>query len=293
MSRILYWLVILPISFLPFPLLYLLSDFLYLLIYHVFGYRKKVVYTNLQNSFPEKTNKEIEQIAKKFYSHLCDLIVESIKVFTINSSDLEKRIVVKNPELINSIYAKKRSVIGATAHFGNWEWAGVTINHHSNHQAWAIYHPLKDKYLDKKLRASRTKAGTHFMSTKEVAQIFERTVNDLCLYAFVADQTPSNIKNCHWMTFLNQDTPIFRGSEKYARLYNLPVVFGEIEKVKRGYYEITYILITETPLLTAENEITEKIALLTEAMIKVKPEFWLWSHRRWKHRRPADYKPMA
>jgi KDO2-lipid IV(A) lauroyltransferase len=278
-------LFIIPISLLPFPLLYLLSDFLFFIFYSLLGYRKKIVVSNITNSFPEKSKQEVNEITKLFYKHFCDVIVESLKSFTISDAQISKRMILKNPELLNSYYDKKQSVILAGGHYNNWEWIAVALDKQMKHQSIAIYKTLSNKFFDEKMRSTRGKFGLLMVSTKLVAETFSKFKNELTATIFAIDQSPSNPKKCYWMNFLNQDTPVLFGTEKFSKDYNQPVLFGTITKVKRGFYQIAFQTVTDNPTNTAHGYITETTTKLLEAEIIKAPQYWLWTHRRWKHKR--------
>ncbi len=280
----LYYGVIIPISFLPFRLLYVLSDFLFFLFYYVFNYRKKIILGNIQRSFPEKSNKEHIEICKKFYHHFCDLILESVKIFSISEKEVLKRVICKNPEVINKYYDQGKSVIIAGGHYNNWELFAVAIDSLIKHKTIGIYKPLSNLYFDKKMRETRSKYGLQMISTKSVKQVFEQEVNHLTATIFAIDQSPSNPKSAHWMKFLHQDTAVLFGTEKFAKQYNYPVVYGRINKEKRGHYSFEIFDVVEHPLSAAHGEITEKVTHLLEKDILHIPQYWLWSHRRWKHK---------
>jgi KDO2-lipid IV(A) lauroyltransferase len=284
-SYILYYLFIIPISLLPFPLLYLLSDFLFFIFYSLLGYRKKIVVSNITNSFPEKSKQEVNEITKLFYKHFCDVIVESLKSFTISDAQISKRMILKNPELLNSYYDKKQSVILAGGHYNNWEWIAVALDKQMKHQSIAIYKTLSNKFFDEKMRSTRGKFGLLMVSTKLVAETFSKFKNELTATIFAIDQSPSNPKKCYWMNFLNQDTPVLFGTEKFSKDYNQPVLFGTITKVKRGFYQIAFETVTDNPTNTEHGYITETTTKLLEAEIIKAPQYWLWTHRRWKHKR--------
>ncbi len=284
-SYLLYYLFIIPISLLPFPLLYLLSDFLFFIFYSLLGYRKKIVVSNITNSFPEKSKQEVNEITKLFYKHFCDVIVESLKSFTISDAQISKRMILKNPELLNSYYDKKQSVILAGGHYNNWEWIAVALDKQMKHQSIAIYKTLSNKFFDEKMRSTRGKFGLLMVSTKLVAETFSKFKNELTATIFAIDQSPSNPKKCYWMNFLNQDTPVLFGTEKFSKDYNQPVLFGTITKVKRGFYQIEFQTVTDNPTNTAHGYITETTTKLLEAEIIKAPQYWLWTHRRWKHKR--------
>ena len=284
--------LILPISLLPIRVLYFISDGLYLIVYRVIGYRKKVVMTNLQNSFPHLSPNEREAIARKFYHHLCDLVVESLKTFTVSLEDAKSRMQWVNLELINDYFDQGRPVLLAAGHYGNWELAAVTFDAFAKHHGIAIYKPLTNRYFDNKMIESRTKFGLGVMHNRMVKEEFERLKGQMTAVAFAIDQAPSAHSKPHWMTFLNQDTAVLTGLEKYAVQYNHPVIYIHITKPKRGHYRLTPELVCENPTETIANEITEKSTRILEADIKRAPEFWLWSHRRWKRQREAESKAV-
>jgi KDO2-lipid IV(A) lauroyltransferase len=288
LNLIFYYGVLIPISRLPYPVLYFLSDGLYIIIYKLIGYRKKVVLQNIANSFPDKTSSEQQQIVKGYYKHLCDLVVESIKVFTISDAQVKERFTITNPEYIDRFYDKGQSVILAGGHYNNWELFAVAIDAPIKHKAVAIYKRLSNPFFDDKMRTSRSKYGLKMISTKSARDEFEKE-DSLRVIIFGIDQFPSRTMNCYWGQFLNQDTATSFGAEKYAKEYNYPVLSGRINKIKRGYYSFEFTDAIEEPRLTAHGEITRRVNYLLEQDIIAKPEYWLWSHKRWKHKRPADF----
>lgn len=267
--------------------MYIFSDFLFVLLYYVFPYRKNVVLQNLRQSFPEKTEKELREIQRKFYKHFCDLVFESLKTFTASRKAIEDRVNIVNADLLEAYYRKGKSLILATGHYANWEWPAITFTHHSSHTGTGIYKKLSNPFFDKKLRMTRAKFGTKLMSTKEVAVFFEEHKNQLCTYGFINDQSPSDPRKGYWTTFLGQDTCILLGVEKYAVKYNYPVLYGVITKTGRGRYRMEYRLVCEDPSSSRQGEITEACSKINEEVIRQAPEYWLWTHRRWKHRRPV------
>lgn len=285
-NALLYYLVIIPISVLPFPVLYLLSNKLFFLFYYVFGYRKKIVLQNIRKSFPDKTEKEHIEICKKFYKHFCDIIVESLKTFTISEKEVLKRVVCNHPEVINKYFDKQGSVIISGGHFNNWELFAVAVDSLIKPKAAGIYKPLSNKYFDTKMLSTRGRYGLIMVPTKEVKHFFDAHINISTATIFGADQSPSNPNNAYWMNFLNQDTGVTFGTEKFAKEYNYPVIYGRLNKVKRGYYSLDFLEVSDAPRETAYGEITEKVTLLLEKDIQAAPEYWLWTHRRWKHKRP-------
>ena len=287
LNPILYYLVIIPLSLLPFPVLYAISDFLFVIFYYVSGYRKKVVLQNIRNSFPEKSGKEHYAICKKFYMHFSDLVVESIKTFTISEKQVLKRFFVLNPEIIDKYFEQKRSVFIAGGHFNNWELLAVGIDKWVKHKTVGIYTPLSNKYFDGKMQLTRSKYGLKMISTRSVKRFLDSNPNELTATIFAIDQSPSNPNSAYWMTFLNQETAVLYGVEKYAKEYNYPVVYGIINKVKRGHYNLELVDVTASPRETSYGEIIEKTQHLLEIDIRKNPEYWLWTHKRWKHKKPV------
>lgn len=284
-SALLFYLIILPISWLPFPLLYGLSDILFFIFYYIFPYRRKVVLQNLRSSFPEKPEAEIRKIEKEFYRHFCDVLVETIKLFSASQNAIESRIQLVNPELLDEYFTNGKNLILVTGHYANWEWPAVTLTSHSKHKGTGIYQRLSSKFFDKKLRQTRARFGMELMSTREVADFFESHQNQLCAYGFINDQSPSDPKKGHWMKFLNQPTCMLTGAERYAVKYNYPILYGAITRIKRGHYRIEYIPVSDSPASEKSFFITEKCAIINESIIRKDPAYWLWTHRRWKHKK--------
>jgi len=288
MSTITYYLT-LPflylISYLPFNILYLLSDLFYVLIYRVFGYRKKVVTENLENSFPEKSIAEIEKIRSDFYRYLCDLSLETIKTLSISPSALKKHFKSGDMSAFEHYYKEKQSVIMVMGHLGSWEMGGGYFSQLPLHQLYVIYHPLANKRFDRLLYRMRTRSGTKLYAMKNTFRGMIKNRKKVTATAFIADQTPSP-DNAHWMTFLNQDTAVFKGTETIARKLDYPVIYLSVIREKRGQYRVHSELLVEHPQALSENELTEMHTKRLEQDIINYPETWLWSHRKWKHKRP-------
>ena len=287
MTRILYYIFIIPISLLPYPLLYGLSDFLFIVIYYGIGYRRKVVFANIRNSFPDKSEAERGKIAKKFYRHFCDLTLESLKIFTISEKEVRKRMVFNNVDVPNKYFDQKRSIVIAGGHFNNWELLAVGYADAIKHKGAALYAPLTNLFFDAKMRATRSKYGLNMISIKKAREFFEESKNELTATIFGIDQSPGNPDRCYWTRFLNQDTGVQFGAEKFAKEYDMPVVWGRINKVKRGHYSFDFIEVTDQPRQTAHGEIMERATRMLEKDILDEPAYWLWTHKRWKHKRPA------
>ncbi|MEI6576823.1 MAG: lysophospholipid acyltransferase family protein [Bacteroidota bacterium] len=277
------------LSRLPFWILYLKSDVLCFFIYHVIGYRKKVVFENLHAAFPEKSEKEIKKIAKQFYRNLCDMIFEVIKVQGIKLEDLNKRIAFRNYELLVPYLNNGKSIVAVTGHCGNWEWTGTVLSTYTDFEGLAPVKPLSNPFFHQYVNGLRMKfSGRGPVDFRLVLREMIKRKDHPILTMFVGDQTPTKNEIQYWTTFLNQDTAVFLGAEKIAKALDHIVVFFDVQRVKRGYYEIVVSLITETPKLTADYEITEAHVKLLESCIQKTPDNWLWSHRRWKHKRSQE-----
>jgi KDO2-lipid IV(A) lauroyltransferase len=285
-TKLVYYLVLLPFSKLPYPILYLLSNFVFFLIYRIIGYRKKVVLKNIQLSFPEKTAKEHHEIMKKFYAHLCDLILESVKCFSLKEQDALKRLIVTNPEVVNHYYDKGKDIILVGGHYNNWEIFAVSMGLQIKHLPIGVYQPLTNKFLDKKMKESREKYRLKMCPMKEVKSVINVDIGESKAPIFAIDQSPSNPNKSYWMNFLNQETSVHFGAEKYAKELDLPVVYGIIEKTKRGYYTVTFKVLCDNPAEQEYGYITQLATRELEKDILNAPQYWLWSHKRWKRKRP-------
>jgi len=276
------------ISLLPHWVLYGISDIVFFLIYHVFKYRKKVVFENLKNSFPKKSNKEIESIARKFFRNLTDVMIETIKEFSISDKSIKKRFKFVNPEEFQKHYDNNKSVMMLMGHYTNWEY-GVTAPLWVPQECWAVYGKMENPVMDKYIVRTREKFGMTLYPMEETYNVMLNHKQGDKLYMFMADQSPHHAKIKYWIPFLNQETPVHIGAEKLSKMLDLAVIFIDIQRVKRGYYEITAHTLFDNPKETAEHEITDKYFEILEGIIKKKPENWLWSHKRWKYKKGVKY----
>ena len=290
LSKLLFYLVLLPLAYLPIRVLYVLSDFVYFLLFKVFRYRKIIVLDNLTRSFPQKSVEEIKILAKKYYRHLADIAVELILNMRLSPKKLFARYHVTNPEMTFKYFEQGRSVILMSSHYNNWEYMITSLEHQLRHHGVGVGKELSNKVLDKCLNKRRTRYGTEVVFADKVRQTFDyyHKYNVPVAYMMLCDQSPNDIHKCWWTTFLNQDTGVIYGAEHFAKKYDIPVLYYEVEKVRRGFYNVTFSHITDTPTATAHGEIVEKYVRLLEHTINKKPEYWLWSHRRWKHKRPSE-----
>jgi len=270
----------------PFWLMYLFADVFYLFGYYVIGYRKKTVLQNLKKSFPEKSNIEIRQISKAFYHHLSDLVFETIKGFQASEQTLGKRLKYKNPEVLDKLFDQGKSVALLSGHYGNWEWT-MALPKIIKHQVNVIYRPIEDPIFDKYMKKTRSRFGMYLMpariSLRSMLEL-EKT-GQLSATYYLTDQTALKDTD-YWMMFLNQETAVFAGPEKLVSRFKQAVVFMDIQKVRRGYYEVEFTKLFDDASTTREYEVTKAHVKFLEDIIRKKPEYWLWSHKRWKHTRP-------
>lgn len=273
------------VALLPFSALYRLSDALYYLL-RLSGYRKDVVLQNLRNSFPDKSEQEIRALSKSYYRYLCDLILETLRTLRMSEAESKERCAFHKPEWLEKLQAEGRSFIIVMGHYGNWEWAGPGFTLFTGYQLVVIYRPLSNIYFEKMMCKMRTRFGTRITPVSLTLRDMVANRGSVTATAFIADQTAGK-KNAYWTTFLNQDTAVFTGPEKLAIKFNYPVVYMNVQRPRRGYYEVFPELLISDPLNTVENEITEKFMKRLEMEIHINPTIWLWSHRRWKHKRKA------
>jgi KDO2-lipid IV(A) lauroyltransferase len=289
MSRIgdnlLFYLVLKPLSFLPLGLLFFFSDIIFVLTYYIVQYRRKVVKENLTKSFPNKSESELKVIERNFYHHFTDFIFESIKSISISEKDVINRTALKNQDLLDKYYKQGKNVLVVCGHYNNWEFYALSLPKRLKHTTYSLYQPLKNSFFDKMLLNSRSRNGMKLIQTNDVISFFREENINPKLMVIVNDQSPTNKDKAYWNTFLNQSTGWNVGPEKLAKKFDYVVLFGHSKKVKRGSYEVDFTLITETPKSTPDDFITDKYSTILEEVIQKKPGFWLWSHKRWKHKK--------
>ncbi len=280
----LFWLL----ASLPFWVLYLISDFLFLILYYLIGYRRKIVRQNLINSFPAKTAAEIKTIEKKFYHYLCDYFVEEIKTMRLSEEQIRKRMQYLQQDKFLECMDEYGGVILLIPHYANFEWVmGVGTIMNKEHIPVQVYKPLRNKYFDRLFNYIRSRFGGYNVAkhstVRELVKLHR--ANKSVAVGLIADQNPSTNDARYWTRFLNQDTVFMDGGERIAKMLAYPVFYVDIERIKRGYCQLTFKLISETPKETAEGEITEAFARHIEETIYRNPPYWFWSHKRWKHKR--------
>jgi len=276
------------VGIIPFRLLYAISDTFSIIIQHIIRYRKRTVHKNLKQSFPNKNDNEIKQITKAYYRNLCDISLESIKGYSLSIDQLLRRYKCLNPEVANEYFDKGQSIIFALSHYANWEWGTQVAGSLFWHDTISFYKPLSNRYIDNYIRKQRETKGMLLCSIYQTKFIFR---SEDCIpraYFLVSDQNPSKASKEYWVEFLNQDTACIHGIESYARLFELPVIYADVQRVDRGCYTVTLEVLCDKPKDTIQGDITRLYMKKLEEIIVKKPEDWLWSHRRWKRKRPAD-----
>ncbi|WP_343707059.1 lysophospholipid acyltransferase family protein [Flavobacterium sp.] len=273
------------ISILPFPVFYLFSDFVYFLVYRVIGYRKKVVRENLALTLPHLSDAERKVVEKKFYKHMCDMFLEMVKTMSMSPEEMERRFHVTNIDLVRDYAKKGKSVILVASHYASYEWL-LTINPKLGFQGVAVYKRLANPYFDRLVRKIRSKYNTEMIETRKAIPTMAKNQREgvLSMYGLASDQSPKMERIFHSMKFMGVEVPVHTGAETLAKKYDLAVIFVQVKKVKRGYYEATFISLADNPKEFENFKITEMYLKEVEKQILEAPEFYLWTHKRWKHR---------
>ena len=274
------------ISILPFRIFYWLSDCIYVLVYYIVGYRKKTVRENLALALPHLSDKERLEIEKKSYHHLCDMFLEMVKTMTISSEEMNKRFKITNLDLIKEYEKKGKSIMLIASHYASWEWL-ITLNQKISFLGVAVYKKLANKHFDKLVRDIRSKYNTELVPTsKTIPLIANNQKNNIqCVYGLASDQSPKADRIFHWESFMGVEVPVHTGPEMLAKKYDMTVVFAKVKKVKRGYYELTIIPLSDNPKSIPDFGITHIYIKEVEKQILEAPEYYFWTHKRWKHRR--------
>lgn len=272
------------ITLLPLKVLFLLSEIITFFVYHLIGYRKKIVITNLKNAFPNRSEKEIRHIARKYYRHLSVMMVENIHLRFVTDKQFKKHLVFENKALIDDLYRKGKNLIVMLGHLGNWEMA-AGLTRFVDYQGAAVYKKLSSPVFEKLYFDIRKRVGVEPVEMRDVMRYTIKRMQQKSPFMLfmVADQAPLKSEALHWLGFLNQDTSVFMGSEKLARKFDMPVVYADLLRQKKGVYKMSFSLITDTPKLTKEMEITRLFFHYLQQSIEKSPRYWLWSHRRWKY----------
>jgi len=278
--------VLFLISILPFRLLYVFSDFVYFLIYYIIGYRKKVVRANIALALPHLSEKERLIIEKKSYQHLCDMFLEMIKTMSISGKEIEERFVFSNLEIIKELEKKDKSIAIMCAHYASYEWV-ISMNERVSYQGFAIYKKVNNPYFDKLVKKIRSRFKAYLITTKETRSVIEQNESkgNHAIYGFASDQSPQVKPQTYWSKFMGIEVPVYIGAEVLSKKYDMNVVFLKVKKVKRGFYQADIELISDNVNSIPDYQITETFLRKVEKQIHEAPEFYLWTHKRWKHRR--------
>ena len=269
----------------PFGLLYVVSDFLRFFIYNFLGYRKNIVRQNIKLAFKGISNKKLRQIEKKFYTHFCDITLEALKSLKMSEKEMKERFVFKNIEVLKQFEEKKQSIIIIMGHYSNWEWM-LSLGYHMSFKGYGIYTPLMNKYLNQLVQKIRKKHDGYLISRYSAIETMKKKdkEGELAFYGFASDQSPRPKPNIYWRNFLGVKVPVFMGAELIARELNFAIVYARVNRIRRGYYEAEFELLTENPRKTKKHEITDIFTTWLEKDIYNDPTQYLWTHNRFKHR---------
>lgn len=270
------------VSLLPFWFLYLVSDVLFIILYHIVYYRRKVVQENLRNSFPEKSDAERKLIERRYYKYMADLMMESIKSVSMSAKQVHRRMICTNPELMDHYFKQGKSILAAAGHYANWEMACLSFGFLTDKRRMIVYKPQSNEVFTDFFNKTRSRFGATMISMRQTLRKMIEYKNELTFTVLASDQTPTREESKYFTTFLNQQTAVFLGVEKLTKVVDCVVIFYKIDLIKRGYYTYTFVPLVEDPKQTKPYEITEIHVKYLESLIREKPEYWLWSHRRWK-----------
>lgn len=293
LARVAYYGFVIPISYLPFPILYGLSTFLSWIFIYLFPYRKEVIDGNMRRSFPEKSEAEIKQMRNQFYRHFCDILVEGIKNLTISQKQLSRRMRVQNPKVVQSILKQQKNILLVSGHYNNWEWLISSQSFLFGAKAFGIGMPLTSKFWDKKVNERRSRFGMNVVSSANYREELTRSKSEPHTVLVLSDQSPGDSKKSFWTDFLHQKTAILFGAEIIANELDYAVVYFTTHKRKRGFYELELTEITTSPRQEEWGFITKSHAKMLEQAIRKSPINWLWSHKRWKREVPQDLDSLA
>ncbi|QBN17705.1 lysophospholipid acyltransferase family protein [Flavobacterium nackdongense] len=288
--RLIIYLVVYPLlwclSMLPFRLLYLFSDFTYLIVYYLIGYRKKIVRENIAMALPHLSAIERLTIEKKSYRHLCDMFLEMIKTMTISEKEIKERFVFPNLEVYKKLEEQDKSIAMLLAHYASYEWV-ISMNYYVRYSAFAVYKKIANPYFDQLVRDIRSRFKANLITTKETVPYIIKNKNNqlLSIYGLASDQSPKVTSAFHWQKFMGIEVPVHTGGEMLSKKYDMNVIFLKVKKVKRGFYEARFEILSEDVAQVPNYEITDAFLKLVEQQIYEAPEFYLWTHKRWKHKR--------
>ena len=283
MNKILPFILIL-IGKVPYKVLYILSEIMLFVVYRIFRYRIDTVQKNLKNSFPKHSLIDLKKIEKKFYRNFCDVLLENLLLYTISEKELKKRMKLLNPEIFDALYNNNKGAILIGAHYNNWEWMALSLGVYAKQDVFSVYKPLNNKTINALMLKARERFGANIVPMASFAQTVLENKDRATINLMLTDQSPHKSKVDFYCTFLNQDTPVYLGPEKLINATNLELLFVEVHRVKRGFYEMKIVTLKDKSIEEKESKTLSHVNHL-EKIINDQPENWLWSHKRWKHSR--------
>lgn len=284
LSYIFFRILVFIFQLIPFWLLYRISDGLRWVIGSVFKYRRGLIEQNLRLCFPEKNDAEIQKLIRGVYANFCDILLEGIKGMGMDEYDIAPRFKVVNPDVMNAYFEQGQDVILCASHYANWEW-GISLGTQFRHYVKVTYKPIKNQYINHYVERSRAFDNLSTVPMKKTYDYLQSpAIKPRCLI-LIADQSPSSLRKAHWHTFLNRDTAFLSGIDTIGRQFDMSLIYADVQRIKRGYYEIELSLLHDTPAQTQVSDITQLYAKKLETIIRKKPENWLWTHNRWKRKR--------
>lgn len=274
------------LSRLPLPILYLCSDLLFLVLYRIMRFQRRLLYANLKLAFPAHSRSERNSLAAACYRNALDFLFETLKSWRFDESEFRRRVTLKNPELIRELGARHKTLLALTSHFGNWEWLQLACAAQLDIPVTALYSSLNRPDIDELLKSMRSRFGSTLIEAKSALPVLLDLSRQGGIIAVNADQGPRPEDDKYWGRFLGIDTAFYTGPDKLARLFKTPVIFVHMRRIRRGYYEVEFELLCEPPYSQDQGNILPAYIKAAERQILSAPQDWFWLYKRWKFRRP-------